>query len=61
MLFSVSLSGSGVDLLLIVISLIILIGYVSEIVFKMTKLPEVLILMGIGILLGPVSGLLPQA
>ena len=61
MLFSVSLSGSGVDLLLIVISLIILIGYISEIVFRLTRLPEVLILMGIGILLGPVLGLLPQA
>ena len=52
-------SGLQVDLLLVVISLIILIGYISEIVFKLTMIPEVLILMFIGILLGPTIHLLP--
>ncbi|HUB92398.1 MAG TPA: cation:proton antiporter [Candidatus Saccharimonadales bacterium] len=59
MLLSIVTSGGQVDLLLIAISFIILIGYVSEIIFRITKVPEVLILMFIGIVLGPASGLLP--
>lgn len=53
-------SNFQVDLLLIAISLIILIGYLSEVIFRVTRIPEVLILMFIGIMLGPIGGLLPQ-
>ncbi len=53
-------SGFEVDLLLIVTSLIILIGYISQIAFRITKIPEVLILISIGLLLGPVFHLLPS-
>ena len=53
-------SGVEVDLLLTVISLIILLGYISEVVFKVTRIPEVLILMLLGIILGQ-SHLLPGA
>jgi cell volume regulation protein A len=56
---SVMTSGSGVDILLIAISFIIILGYLSEAIFRITKLPEVLILMAIGIILGPIGHLLP--
>ncbi len=53
-------SSSGVDLLLIAISLIIILGYVGEAIFKATRLPEVLILILIGIALGPIGHVLPS-
>ena len=49
-----------VDLLLIVISLIIIVGFLSEAIFRRTRIPEVLILMFIGLILGPIGGLMPQ-
>ena len=54
-------SAIPVDPLLITIALIIFVGYLGEAVFSRTKLPEVLILMFIGLLLGPVSQLVPQS
>ncbi len=60
MAISIITSGVEVDLLLTVIALIILLGYISEVVFRRTRIPEVLILMFIGILLGQ-SHLLPSA
>ncbi len=61
MLLSVFASGAQVDLFLIAISLILLIGYVSEVAFRITRIPESLILILIGILLGSVFHLLPTA
>ncbi len=49
-----------VDLLLMVISLIIIVGFLSEAIFRRTRIPEVLILMFIGLLLGPIGSLMPQ-
>ena len=52
-------SGTEVDLLLVVISFIIILGYLSEVVFKKTKIPEVMILLIIGLVLSQ-SHLLPS-
>ena len=41
---------------LILISLTILISYISSLVYSLTKIPDVIILMGFGILMGPVLG-----
>jgi cell volume regulation protein A len=42
--------------LIILISLTILISYISSLVYSLTKIPDVIILMGFGILMGPVLG-----
>ena len=42
--------------LIILISLTILISYVSSLVYSLTRIPDVIILMGFGILMGPVLG-----
>ena len=42
--------------LIILISLTILISYISSLVYSVTKIPDVIILMGFGILMGPVLG-----
>ena len=36
---------------------VILIGFFGNIFFEKTKIPDVIVLLGIGILLGPVSGM----
>ena len=41
---------------LILISLTIIISYISSLVYSMTKIPDVIVLMGFGILMGPVLG-----
>ncbi|MEM3277667.1 MAG: cation:proton antiporter [Thermoplasmata archaeon] len=46
-------------LLLIAIAVIILIGYFSDALFKITRIPEILILMFIGIILVPLGHLIP--
>ncbi len=50
----------NVDIFLAVIAIIIIIGYISKFIFKLTKIPEVVILMLIGISLGHLGNLLPQ-
>lgn len=42
--------------LIILISLTILISYISSLVYSLTRIPDVIILMGFGILMGPVLG-----
>lgn len=49
----------NVDLLLIAIAMIILIGYLGDALFRATRVPEILILMFIGILLVPIGHLVP--
>ncbi|GGP20435.1 hypothetical protein GCM10007981_08500 [Thermocladium modestius] len=49
----------NVDLLLIAIAMIILIGYLGDALFRATRIPEILILMFIGILLVPIGHLIP--
>lgn len=41
---------------IILISLTILISYISSLVYSLTKIPDVIVLMGFGILMGPVFG-----
>ncbi len=41
---------------IILISLTILISYVSSLVYSLTKVPDVIVLMGFGIFMGPVLG-----
>jgi uncharacterized membrane protein (Fun14 family) len=41
---------------IILISLTILISYISSLVYSLTKIPDVIVLMGFGILMGPVLG-----
>lgn len=45
--------------MLLVIATIFLVGIAGELVFKKTGVPDVVWLIGVGALLGPVSGLLP--
>ena len=45
---------------LIAVALIIIIGYIAKAIFGRTKIPEVLILIAIGLLLVPVGHLLPS-
>ncbi len=45
---------------LIAVAAIIIIGYIARAIFNRTKIPEALILIAIGILLGPVGHLLSQ-
>lgn len=47
--------------ILIAIALIIIIGYVGKAIFRRTKIPEALILILIGVLLGPAGHLLPAS
>ena len=53
-------SGTEVDLLLAVISLIIILGYLSEVLFKKTRIPEVMILIVIGLIIAQTK-LLPSS
>ncbi len=50
--------GSNVDLIIAAIALIIILGYLGEAIFRVTRVPEILILMFIGIL---ISYVLPVA
>jgi cell volume regulation protein A len=52
--------SASVDEILAAISIIIILGYVGEAIFRATRIPEILILMAIGILIGPVGNLLPS-
>ena len=47
-------------LLLIALSAIILIGYLSDTLFRLTRIPEILILMLIGIILVPLGHVIPD-
>ncbi|MGC8982048.1 MAG: cation:proton antiporter [Minisyncoccia bacterium] len=47
-------------LLLIALSAIILIGYLSDTLFRLTRIPEILILMLIGIILVPLGHFIPD-
>ena len=44
-------ASSSVDLILAAIALIIILGYIGEAIFRVTRIPEILILMFIGILI----------
>lgn len=46
--------------ILIAIALILIIGYIGRAIFEKFKIPEVLILISIGLILGPVGHLLPS-
>ncbi|MFP3297723.1 MAG: cation:proton antiporter [Thermocladium sp.] len=48
------------DLVLIAIAMIILIGYLGDALFRATRIPEILILMLIGIILVPLGHLVPD-
>jgi cell volume regulation protein A len=53
MTFGIELAiSSSTDLILAAIALIILLGYIGEAIFRVTRIPEILILMFIGILIG---------
>lgn len=47
-------------LLLIALAAIILLGYLSDALFRMTRIPEILILLLIGIILVPVGHIIPE-
>ncbi|MGC8982070.1 MAG: cation:proton antiporter, partial [Minisyncoccia bacterium] len=47
-------------LLLIAFAAIILIGYLSDALFRLTRIPEILILMLIGIILVPLGHIIPE-
>ncbi|MGC9135733.1 hypothetical protein [Caldivirga sp.] len=47
------------DGILITLALIILIGYVGDYLFRLTRVPEAVILMLIGILLVPIGHVIP--
>ncbi|MDP8012198.1 MAG: cation:proton antiporter [Thermoplasmata archaeon] len=47
-------------LLLIALAVIILLGYLSDALFRMTRIPEILILLLIGIILVPVGHIIPE-
>lgn len=49
----------NIDGILITIALIILIGYIGDYIFRITKVPEAVILMLIGLLLVPIGHLVP--
>ncbi len=51
----------NVDIILAAIALIIIIGYISEVIFKITRFPEVVIMILIGVLLVPIGHILPSA
>ncbi len=53
--------GASTDPIIIGIALIIIIGYIGGAVFRRTRIPEVLILMLIGIILVPVGNLIPAS
>ena len=57
--FLLQITSSYVNILL-AISIIMIIGYIARALFNKTKIPEVLILMLIGIILVPVGHLLPN-
>jgi potassium/hydrogen antiporter len=50
-----------VDFILLILGVIILIGFVCDLLFKFTKIPEALFLIIVGILLGPVFGVVDPA
>ncbi len=54
-------SGIAQVPVLIAIALIIIIGYISRYLFGKTKIPEILILITIGVILVPVGNLLPSS
>ncbi|MGC8679886.1 MAG: hypothetical protein ACP5T6_01140, partial [Candidatus Micrarchaeia archaeon] len=47
--------------LLIIIALIMILGYISKLIFKLLKIPEVLILIVIGLILVPIGHILPSS
>ena len=49
------------NIILVAIAFILILGYISRAIFKLTKIPEILILMFFGVLLVPLGHLLPQA
>jgi cell volume regulation protein A len=46
--------------LIITIAVVMILGYISKAIFRLTKIPEILILMFFGVLLVPIGHLLPQ-
>lgn len=52
---------ADVDQILAAISLIIILGYVGDAIFRATRIPEILILMSIGIAIGPLAHVLPDS
>jgi cell volume regulation protein A len=51
---------TNVDEILVAISTIIILGYVGEAIFRATRIPEVIILMAIGVIIGPFGNILPS-
>ncbi len=47
-------------LVLILIAFVILIGYLGEVLFRITKIPEILILLFVGLLIGPITNIIPS-
>jgi cell volume regulation protein A len=45
-----------VPLLFALVGVVILVGFLANLLFRVTKIPSVLVLVGIGVLLGPVTG-----
>ncbi len=45
-----------VPVLFAVVGLVILVGFLANLLFRITKIPSVLVLIGIGVVLGPVTG-----
>lgn len=60
-IFASTITLAGVDTMLVVLALIVLMGYLSNVLFRFTKIPEILLLILIGILLVPVGHLIPEA
>jgi potassium/hydrogen antiporter len=47
----------GISVYFLIAGIIILIGFLGSLLFERTKIPDVLVLLGIGVLLGPILNL----
>ena len=52
---------ANTDLLIIAIALIVILGYIANSIFRITKIPEVLVLITLGALMVPVLHILPNS